>query len=91
MTAHHSACRATFNFNGYSPAEIQALIESVGVKKAALPALPCSMLASLAGVRESHITLSPLRSTTSSAARVLPVRLLGDLSKGFRYEFDTGL
>jgi formate/nitrite transporter len=40
---------AVFNFNAYSPAEIQALIETVGVKKATLPALPCFMLALVAG------------------------------------------
>lgn len=38
-----------FNFNAYSPTEIQALIETVGVKKATLPALPCFMLALVAG------------------------------------------
>lgn len=42
MIAHHFASRATFNFNGYRPVEIQALVvETVGVKKATLPALPC--------------------------------------------------
>lgn len=40
---------AIFNFNAYGPAEIQALIETVGVKKATLPALPCFMLALVAG------------------------------------------
>jgi formate/nitrite transporter len=38
-----------FNFNAYSPAEIQALIEAVGVKKATLPTLPCFLLAAVAG------------------------------------------
>ena len=38
-----------FNFNAYSPAEIQALIETVGVKKATLPTLPCFLLAAVAG------------------------------------------
>lgn len=49
MTAHHSAPQPTFNFNAYSPAEIQALIETVGVKKVTLPVLPCFMLALVAG------------------------------------------
>ena len=38
-----------FNFNAYSPAEIQEAIETVGVKKAAMPILPCFILAVIAG------------------------------------------
>src|SRR5262252_7467619 len=38
-----------FNFNAYSPAEIQDAIEKVGVKKANLPFLPSFMLALVAG------------------------------------------
>jgi formate/nitrite transporter len=38
-----------FNFNAYSPAEIQESIETVGVKKAAMPILPCFILAVVAG------------------------------------------
>jgi formate/nitrite transporter len=38
-----------FNFNAYSPAEIQDAIEKVGVKKANMPFLPCLMLAAVAG------------------------------------------
>jgi formate/nitrite transporter len=38
-----------FNFNAYSPAEIQDAIENIGVKKANLPFLPCFMLAVVAG------------------------------------------
>ena len=38
-----------FNFNAYSPAEIQDAIENVGVKKANLPLLPSFMLALVAG------------------------------------------
>ena len=38
-----------FNFNAYSPAEIQDAIEKVGVKKANMPFLPCFMLAAVAG------------------------------------------
>ena len=49
MTTHHSASRPMFDFNAYSPAEIQALIETTGVKKATLPTLPCFMLALVAG------------------------------------------
>lgn len=50
MTGRLSASQpAVFNFNAYSPAEIQALIETAGVKKATLPALPCFMLALVAG------------------------------------------
>ena len=49
MTAHHTASPPTFNFNAYSPAEIQAMIETVGVKKATLAALPCFMLSLVAG------------------------------------------
>jgi formate transporter len=49
MTAHHPAPRPILNFNAYGPAEIQAQIEAVGVKKATLAALPCFMLALVAG------------------------------------------
>jgi formate transporter len=38
-----------FNFNAYSPAEIQDAIEQVGVKKANMPFLPSFMLAAVAG------------------------------------------
>ena len=38
-----------FNFNAYSPAEVEEAIEKVGVAKAALPFLPCLMLAMIAG------------------------------------------
>ena len=38
-----------FNFNAYSPAEIQEAIEQVGVKKANMPFLPSFMLAAVAG------------------------------------------
>ena len=38
-----------FNFNAYSPAEIQDAIEQVGVKKANMPLLPSLMLAAVAG------------------------------------------
>jgi formate transporter len=38
-----------FNFNAYSPAEIQDAIEQVGVKKANMPLLPSFMLAAVAG------------------------------------------
>jgi formate/nitrite transporter len=40
---------AIFNFNAYSPAEIQDAIEKVGVKKANLPFLSSFMLALVAG------------------------------------------
>jgi formate transporter len=38
-----------FSLNAYSPAEIQAAIEQVGVKKANMPFLPSFMLAAVAG------------------------------------------
>jgi formate transporter len=38
-----------FNFNAYSPAEIQEAIETVGAKKATMPILPCFILAVVAG------------------------------------------
>ena len=38
-----------FNFNAYSPAEIQEAIETVGVKKATMPVLPSFILAVVAG------------------------------------------
>ena len=38
-----------FNFNAYSPAEIQEAIEKVGVKKATMAFLPSFMLAVVAG------------------------------------------
>src|SRR5436305_4388309 len=38
-----------FNFNAYSPAEIQDAIEQVAVKKANMPLLPSFMLAAVAG------------------------------------------
>lgn len=41
--------KAVFNFNAYSPPEIEEAIEKVGVTKAALPFLPCLMLAIVAG------------------------------------------
>ncbi len=40
---------AIFNFNAYSPAEIQEAIEKVGVKKAHLSFLACFMLSVVAG------------------------------------------
>jgi formate transporter len=50
MTGRYPASHAAvFNFNAYSPAEIQAFVEAVGVKKATLPVLPCFMLAVVAG------------------------------------------
>ena len=50
LTGRHPASHAAvFNFNAYSPPEIQALIEAVGVKKATFPILPCFMLAVVAG------------------------------------------
>jgi formate transporter len=50
MTERQPASQAAvFNFNAYSPAEIQGLIEAVGVKKATFPVLPCFMLAVVAG------------------------------------------
>jgi formate/nitrite transporter len=45
----HSPAPPIFNFNAYSPAEIQDAIETVGVKKANMPLLPCFMLAVVAG------------------------------------------
>src|ERR1043166_4458560 len=38
-----------FNLNAYGPAEIQAAIETVGVKKANMPFLPSFLLAVVAG------------------------------------------
>jgi formate transporter len=38
-----------FNLNAYNPAEIQEAIETVGVKKAAMPIVPCFVLAVVAG------------------------------------------
>jgi hypothetical protein len=38
-----------FNLNAYNPAEIQEAIETVGVKKAAMPVVPCFVLAVVAG------------------------------------------
>jgi formate transporter len=38
-----------FNLNAYNPAEIQEAIETVGVKKAAMPIVPCFALAVVAG------------------------------------------
>jgi formate/nitrite transporter len=49
MTDPAPAQPPIFNFNAYSPAEIQDAIESVGVKKANLPFLRCFMLAVVAG------------------------------------------
>jgi len=40
---------AIFNFNAYSPAEIEQAIEKVGVTKANLPFVPCLMLGVVAG------------------------------------------
>jgi formate transporter len=45
---HHSP-QPIFNFNAYSPAEIQDAIETVGVKKANMRFLPSFMLAAVAG------------------------------------------
>jgi formate transporter len=45
---HHSP-QPIFNFNAYSPAEIQDAIETVGVKKANMPFLTSFMLAAVAG------------------------------------------
>jgi hypothetical protein len=44
---------AIFNFNAYSPAEIQDAIETVGVKKANMPLLPSLVLAAIAGGNKS--------------------------------------
>jgi formate/nitrite transporter len=49
MTAPQSAPPPIFNFNAYSPSEIQDAVETVGVKKANMPLLPCFMLAVVAG------------------------------------------
>jgi formate transporter len=38
-----------FNLNAYNPAEIQEAIETVGVKKADMPIVPCFVLAVVAG------------------------------------------
>ena len=40
---------AIFNFNAYSPAEMEEAIEKVGVTKAALPFMPCFLLGMIAG------------------------------------------
>src|SRR3974390_2684148 len=45
----HSPAPPLFNFNAYSPVEIQDAIEKVGVKKAKMPFLPSFMLAVVAG------------------------------------------
>jgi formate transporter len=49
MTDPASPPPPLFNLNAYGPAEIQAAIETVGVKKANMPFLPSFMLAVVAG------------------------------------------
>jgi formate transporter len=49
MTDPAPAPPPIFNLNAYGPAEVQAAIESVGVKKANMPFLPSFMLAVVAG------------------------------------------
>jgi formate transporter len=50
MTGSASSLQAPIlNFNAYSPAEIQRSIQTVGVKKATMPLLPCFTLAMVAG------------------------------------------
>jgi formate transporter len=45
----HDPSPPIFNLNAYNPAEIQEAIETVGIKKAAMPILPCFILAVVAG------------------------------------------
>jgi formate transporter len=49
MTDPEPAPPPIFNLNAYAPAEIQAAIETVGVKKANMPFVPSFMLAVVAG------------------------------------------
>jgi formate transporter len=68
-----------FNFNAYSPAEIQDAIEKVGVKKASMPLLPSFMLSVVAG---GSIGLGALYYTIVASDPVLSfatVRVVGGL------------
>ena len=68
-----------FNFNAYSPAEIEEAIEKVGVTKANLSFLPCFMLGVIAG---AGIGLGALYFSIVASDAALPfaaVRVVGGL------------
>jgi len=70
---------AIFNFNAYNPAEIEEAIETVGIKKATLPFLPCFMLGIIAG---AGIGLGALYYSIVASDTALPfaaVRVVGGL------------
>src|SRR5215472_13640074 len=78
MTGRSPASQpAVFNFNAYGPAEIQALIETVGVKKATHPALPCFMLALVAGGSIGFGALYYCIVASDAALSFAVVRVLG--------------
>ena len=51
-----------FNFNAYSPPEIEEAIEKVGVTKAKLPFIPCFMLGIVAGAASASVRSTSLSS-----------------------------
>lgn len=68
-----------FNFNAYSPPEIEDAIEKVGVTKANLPFVPCFMLGVVAG---AGIGLGALYYSIVASDATLPfavIRVLGGL------------
>ena len=74
-----------FNFNAYSPAEIQEAVETVGVKKTNMPFLPSFTLAVIAG---GAIGLGALYYTivvSDPSLGFAAARVLGGLSAGMAY------
>ena len=68
-----------FNFNAYSPAEIQDAIEKIGVNKANMPFLPTFMLSAVAG---GSIGLGALYYTivaSDAALSFATIRVVGGL------------
>ena len=68
-----------FNFNAYSPAEIEDAIETVGVAKATMPALPSFMLAMVAGGGIGLGALYYLIVASDAGLSFAVTRLLGGL------------
>jgi formate transporter len=68
-----------FNFNAYNPAEIQEAIETVGVKKAAMPILPCFILAVVAGGSIGFGALYYLIVASDADLTYATVRVLGGM------------
>jgi len=68
------------NFDAYTPAKIAELVESVGVKKAALPAVPTLLLGVLAGAFIAFGAMFFTLVMTDHGMGLGPARLLGGMA-----------